>query len=511
MDLSSLQFGLAPALATALLHSLWQVTLLGLAAAAVLNALQARSAALRHALGMGFLVLMVAAPAVAFARFWLRPGAELNAGLLPAMTIAPIAVPGMVVQQSAPTAGILSLLWLGGVALMLVRHFGGWRLVGALDRKAHALLPLDWQQRVDALVHALGITRQVAVRLADDIASPFTARLLRPVIWLPLSLLTRLPVEQVEALIAHELAHIARLDWLWNGLQCVVESLLFFHPAAWWLSRRIRLEREQACDDLAVAACGDAIALAEALAQLECDRLPHPRLVLAAQGGSLMQRITRLLSGAPGRSRWRWPAALLGLAAVGTLFFAQAGVAKLPNIHIESTTDGALRPGDRREISAKGFDLDRRYVASVDADGKLIEVYEEDGRAQPIDAKARRWITEMSRISVPPPPPPPPPAPPAPPPPPPPMPPAPPELADSPDIKAILRLVAADAELLDVVGAPVTLAPDSIDGNLRRDDGEGNAELTFEMAGPKGRADVEVEAEYEDGRWSVELLEVSAR
>ena len=88
--------------------------------------------------------------------------------------------------------------------------------------------------------------------------------LLRPVVWLPLSLLARLPAEQVEALIAHELAHIARLDWLWNGVQCVIESLLFFHPAAWWLSRRIRLsatnERELCLIHASVLVRVDAIA-----------------------------------------------------------------------------------------------------------------------------------------------------------------------------------------------------------------------------------------------------------
>lgn len=220
-----------------------------------------------------------------------------------------------------------------------------------------------------------------------------------------------------------------------------------------------------------------------------------------------MQRITRLLSANPGRPRWRWPAALLGLALVGTLLFSQAGIARLPNVHIQSSTDGTLGPGDKREITATGFDVDRHYVARVDADGKLIETYEEDGRSRPIDTKARQWIAEMSRLSVPPPPPPAPPAPPPPPAPPAPPPP-PPELADSPDIKAILRLVAADAEVVRTVGAPVTLAPDSIDGNLRVDDGKGSAGLTFVLAGPKGRAGIEVDAGYEDGRWRILTLDV---
>ena len=155
---------------------------------------------------------------------------------------------------------------------MLARHIGGLRAIAAMERGPFEPLPPAWQRRVEELRAALGIARTVAVRLSAEVASPFAARLLRPVIWLPLSMLSRVPAEQVEALLAHELAHIARRDWLWNGVQCVIEALLFYHPAAWWLGRRIRQEREHACDDLAVAACGDAIALAEALAALECER-----------------------------------------------------------------------------------------------------------------------------------------------------------------------------------------------------------------------------------------------
>ncbi|MGV8932837.1 MAG: M56 family metallopeptidase, partial [Luteimonas sp.] len=291
------QFGFAPALALALLHSLWQGALLAAMAGVALRLLARHGAALRHAVGMAFLLAMVAVPAVTLSRFWSQPSTEVNAGILPAMTApATGATPGVFVQQSSGLAAALSLLWLLGVAMMLMRHLGGWRLIGALERHPFHPLPPEWQQRVDKLQRAMRITRTVAVRLADDVVAPFTARVLRPVIWLPMSLLSRLPTEQFEALLAHELAHIRRLDWLWNVLQCVAESLLFFHPCAWWLSRHIRQERENACDDLAVAACGDAIALAEALADLELHRYPVPRLLLAAQGGSLMKRITRLLS-----------------------------------------------------------------------------------------------------------------------------------------------------------------------------------------------------------------------
>ena len=100
---------------------------------------------------------------------------------------------------------------------------------------------------------------------------------------------------QLEAVIAHELAHIRRHDYLVNLLQATVETLLFYHPASWWISRQIRVEREHCCDDMAVELCGDRLTYARALADLEQMRGADMKLALAASGGSLIRRIRRLL------------------------------------------------------------------------------------------------------------------------------------------------------------------------------------------------------------------------
>ena len=508
--LAAAQFGFAPALASALLHSLWQDSLLALAAWVALAGLSRQSAALRHTVGMVFLLAMVLAPALRFVGFWRQTPVEMNAGLLPAMSaIAADATGGVFTQQSSPVAAVVVALWLVGVLLVVLRHVGGLVWLRRIERGPFQPLPPAWTQRVDELRAALGIARAVCVRVSSDALVPFTARLLRPVIWVPLALLTRTPPEQLEALLAHELAHIARRDWLWNGLQCVLEALLFFHPAAWWLGRRIRAEREHACDDLAVVACGDAIALAEALVALERER-HAPRLVLAAQGGPLMNRITRLLATRPTRGRWGAAAALGVVLTAGALFAVQAGFAGnwKPDLNVRSNTDGALGPGDYREYTANGVDGERYYRVDIASDGKRTEVYKRNGDVRPIDADARRWIAGVQRLSLLPPPPPPPPAPPAPPMPP--APPVPPDPMDSAEFQALVKVIVARPDVVARLGTPVTVVREPVSGNLRlHDTGEnGDADMRFTLAGPKGRAQVDVEATRKAGQWTVDELDL---
>ena len=518
MDLVALlPWQIAPALATALLHSLWQVTLLALVAAIAMGALSQRNAATRHTVGMGVLTAMVLVPIATFIRVLREPTTTQGSGWLPALTPPELdAATGQFVQQSDPVAAVLALLWLCGVGVMLLRRFGGWRMLAVLDRQPFTGLPAEWQVRFDELRAAMGVTRRVAVRLSNEVVGPFTARLLRPVIWLPLSLLVQLPREQVEALLAHELAHIARMDWLWNGLQCVLESLLFFHPAAWWLGRRIRQEREHACDDRAVAVCGDAIALAEALEQLERHRHLTPRLALAAQGGSLMTRITRLLAAPPARARWGAAIGAGALVVTGVLLFTQLGVAHQGRngIHISSSTDGKLEAGDSREISAYGKDGWRHYTVAVGRDGKSTETLEVDGKRAPVTAETRRWAEGILLGSTPPPPPPPPPAPPAPPPigelPPPPLPPPPPDIRDLAMFKSLMQQVTADPRVVAMLGSPAVLASRDVNGHLQIGNGtrpDGEADIRFTLRGPKGQANVHVDAQLSEGQWSMDPVE----
>ena len=169
---------------------------------------------------------------------------------------------------------------------------------------------MEWQDRLRALAARLRVTRPVALLESCLAETPVLIGFLRPAILIPAGLLAGLAPDQLEAILLHELAHIRRHDYAVNVMQSLVEGLLFYHPAVWWLSNAVRAERENCCDDAVVALRGDAVSYAAALAALE-ERRSASQPALAATGGNLMNRIRRLLE--PNRKR---PAAGPALAAI---------------------------------------------------------------------------------------------------------------------------------------------------------------------------------------------------
>lgn len=226
-----------------------------------------------------------------------------------------------------------------------------------------------------------------------------------------------------------------------------------------------------------------------------------------------MQRVTRLLSGSSSRARWRVPTALAIVLVSGGLLATQVDISgKRLGLHVRSTTDGVLGPGDVREVTANGLGGERYYRVSADAQGRLTEVYKEDGKVRPIDGKVRTWISEVDRLSVPPIPPPPPMPSMAPMPPLPPAPPMPPDIADSVVFKTIARLVAADPGVIARLGSPIVVRPQSVTGSIHLDGwdhSEGTAQLNFHVSGPNGSARALTRAERDSGTWK--LVDVELR
>jgi len=188
----------------------------------------------------------------------------------------------------------LVFFWLIGVVFLSLRMAGGWLYVRYLMKWKTQPISDLWRGRLHRLSQQLHIHRSVRFLVSAEVGIPIVLGWLRPAILMPVGMLTGLTAQQVEAIVIHELAHIRRYDYLINLVQTIAETLLFYHPATWWISHQIRMAREYCCDDRAVAICRDASTYAHALTLLEERRTSLLRLAVAASEYSLLGRIRRL-------------------------------------------------------------------------------------------------------------------------------------------------------------------------------------------------------------------------
>jgi beta-lactamase regulating signal transducer with metallopeptidase domain len=291
----------------ALIHFIWQGTLIGGAIALVLRVIGGHRPAIRYVVACAGLGLLLLAPLSTV----FTTG---NAGSAQVATVARVSqdiVTAVSMDRILPVAVVS---WMFGVVLLSIR------LVAAsvgIERMKRATRDVDRavSQRLHVLAERLGVSRPVQVFVSTVVRVPTVVGYIRPVILIPVSVITGLPAAHLDTVLAHELAHVRRHDYLVNVLQAIVETLLFYHPAVWWCSRQIRIEREHCCDDLVVEACGDRVGYATALAQLEELRGLEPMLSVNATGGRLIDRIRRVLGHAQSRERgstttWTMVAAL---------------------------------------------------------------------------------------------------------------------------------------------------------------------------------------------------------
>jgi beta-lactamase regulating signal transducer with metallopeptidase domain len=257
-----------------LVSFLWQGAVIGAAAAVALRLARRATASTRYAIACAALGAMLATPAMT--AWWLqspdRPGRMTIVERNLTGAFAPVALDRQAsprterpVRWTTPSGRraywlqLLVALWLMGVSALTSRIVFGWLRVRQLHRASLALPPSRWQSTATRLAAFLGIGRRVHVAECDLVDAPAVIGWLRPVIVMPVAALANLTPAQADAILAHELAHIQRHDYLVNLVQTVAETLLFYHPAVWWLSGRLRVEREHCCDDVALCVCGDAV------------------------------------------------------------------------------------------------------------------------------------------------------------------------------------------------------------------------------------------------------------
>jgi soluble lytic murein transglycosylase-like protein len=300
------------ALGGALLHSTWQCALVAGALWLALGALPRTRSSARYAACSVALVTLIVLPVATFA---LR--------LLAAPVRSPTIVSAGAMFYEKTLLG-LSLAWASGCSVMSLRVAFGVSQLRGLVRRAEALTE-PWLGQLARLLKRVGVRQQVRLLGSTEIDAPMMLGWLRPVILVPLGAVTSLPAAYLEALLVHELAHIRRRDFVVNAVQVCVETALFYHPGARWVSNRMRIEREFCCDDLVIRITGERLDYARALAALEEWRAPATALALASNAGSLVSRIEHIVqsrrpSRVARRSLWAAVGVLgcaLGLSSAG--------------------------------------------------------------------------------------------------------------------------------------------------------------------------------------------------
>lgn len=310
--MNSIPDSMLRALGWALAHSLWQGALLAIALLVLLPRLQ--TARQRYWAAYAALIAVFAAAIGTF--LWkFEPAPEWAAGTETAaenlagggffrdiQTAYPSNWGESFTQWLETNHALIVAVWLLGFVFFLLRLGVGLWQVHRLRTRGVQALSGNWQEKILELSAKLGVSSAVQVLESTAVHAPIALGWLKPLVLLPLGFVNQLPIAEVEAVLAHELAHIARRDWVFNLLQAFIESLFYYHPAVWWVSQVIRRERENACDDAALAATGNPLAFARALVQVQEMATPLPVLALALSGKRrrpLLERVRRILNQTP--------------------------------------------------------------------------------------------------------------------------------------------------------------------------------------------------------------------
>jgi beta-lactamase regulating signal transducer with metallopeptidase domain len=404
-----------------LIHFLWQGAVAALLTRTALRLARHRSAQLRYGIACAGLAIALALPAATATLLLSGDHSSVNAATNIAAAQSDVSrhddaaeaiaanVPRLDGRNASPvsTIGAVALthsdevirgvviLWVIGVALLLGRMAAGWWQVRDLHHRALDTPASLWDEASARISARLGLSRLAHVVESAVVEVPTVIGWLRPVIILPVAAIASLTPSQVEAILAHELAHIRRCDYIVNICQTLAETLLFYHPAVWWLSMRIRVEREHCCDEIAVAVCGDAIGYAEALTELESWRTASTMMALAATGGSLVERVRRILR-VPSADDTR-SSGWIATMALTLLFTAGAGgIQRLPAMMsgvsaraaaIASASIGAPTPVTTPRDAADRSARAPRAAISVDVpDGDIVSAESETREAAAVAA-----------------------------------------------------------------------------------------------------------------------------
>lgn len=189
-------------------------------------------------------------------------------------------------------------LWIGGVFLLSMRLIRGFIVTNRMKHTNLFALPPHWQECANELTGKMKINRNIQLKGSHNITAPMVIGYFSPVILFPLSAVTGLNYSELEAVLAHELAHIRRHDFVFICIQQVAETILFYHPVVWILSSYLDKEREKCCDDVAISLTNNSLPFAKAITLMESQRIQKniPAASLLGRDNRLLNRIRRILS-----------------------------------------------------------------------------------------------------------------------------------------------------------------------------------------------------------------------
>lgn len=384
------------ALGWTVLHSLWQGAVVVIGLAVVLHLIKKDKAELRYGFSVMALVLMLLWSGNTF-RQHMKPSDDTGFFAQDAETwiLIDSGAPAFVAihdQEASPLAYFLHQVerhihwifpfWLIGLMVFSIRWIGSLLFLHRLRHRHAFMMEGPWVDQAHTLANRLGIHKPVMLLESIKVQSPMVLGHLKPAILLPAGMLTGLEPAQIEAILAHELAHIQRHDYLINLMQSLVEVVFFYHPAYWWIAAQIQDEREHCCDDVAVEICGSALVYARALTDIEAQRVQVNGLAVGLVGRKkhLLARIRRLVAPRPEKA----PALgrILSLLMLSLSLFSLAWLSPETNESVGENWEAS----QFEEMATEGFEPTEEEIGHFGLEG-----FEEGSEAQ-----FGEWLEETS-------------------------------------------------------------------------------------------------------------------
>ncbi|MFO7656793.1 MAG: M56 family metallopeptidase [Bacteroidales bacterium] len=379
-----------------IIHSLWQGAVVSLIMGLMLLFTRKFSAKSRYFIAVALFVTMPVISAFTFVKYYtagkkaLTESAvyieskhvqQVNKNITTGKTQTSLAV-GLPVEKEftlktfrsyfSQNIPAIVTVWLLGMLFFMLKFLGALAYTQRLKHYRTQLVSKQWQETFEKLCHRLKVSNTVKILQSTMIKVPLVIGFFRPVILIPVTAFTGLSAKELEMIIMHELAHIIRRDYIVNILLSLVEIIFFFHPAAWWMSKTIRTERENCCDDIAIEESGDSISFAKALVNFQEQFLMKEKLAMTISGNenSLFKRIKRLLNQPNMKTNFNegFTASCIIFAGALIMMFS-TGMSE--NISREKTAGTLLQKKNRTVRSVED-------TAGVASQGKNAKVMPED-------------------------------------------------------------------------------------------------------------------------------------